>query len=98
MKDNSVLRLGGAMAILIGSSELFASVGYLFLPPSCARLQRAGFLPAYAANPGLLNSIFWSEVIVGIFGLQWCQLWLRWCTGRSEGWTRGRQPWQLAVL
>jgi hypothetical protein len=97
MKDNSVLRLGGAMAILIGLAKLFASVGYLFLPPEL-RQTAAGpvFLPAYAANPGLLNSIFWSEALVGIFGLAVVPALAAVVHERSEGWTRWASTLALA--
>jgi hypothetical protein len=97
MKDNSVLRLGGAMAILLGIAKLFSSVGYLLLPAALRQTAKgAVLLPAYAQSPGLLNAIFWSEALVGIFGLAVVPALASLVHSRSEGWTRWASTLALA--
>jgi hypothetical protein len=89
MKDNSVFRLGGAMAILLGIAKLLSSVGYLLLPAAQRQTAKGPvFLPSYAQSPGLLNAIFWSEALVGIFGLAVVPALASLVHSRSEGWTR----------
>jgi hypothetical protein len=97
MKDNSVLRLGGAMAILLGLAKLLSSVLFLLLPEALRQTAKGPvFLPAYAQNPGLLNAFFWSEALVGIFGLAVVPALASLVHSRSEGWTRWASNLALA--
>jgi len=97
MKDNSVLRLGGAMAILLGIAKVLSSVGYLLLPEALRQTAKGPvLLPAYAQNPGMLNAIFWSEALVGIFGLAVVPALASLVHRRSEGWTRWASTLALA--
>jgi hypothetical protein len=89
MKDNSVFKLGGAMAVLLGLAKLLTGVGYLLLP--AAQRQTASgpvFLPSYAQGHALLNAIFWSEALVGIFGLGVVPALASLVRSENEGWTR----------
>jgi hypothetical protein len=97
MKDNSVLRLGGAMAVLLGIAKLFSSIGYLLLPVAQRQTAKGPvFLPSYAQGHGLLNAIFWSEALVGIFGLAVVPALASVVHGRSEGWIRWASTLALA--
>lgn len=89
MKDNSVFKLGGAMAILIGLEKLLASIGFLLLP-AAQRQTAAGvvFLPSYAEGHALLNTVFWGEALVGVFGLAVVPALAALVRGKGEGWLR----------
>jgi hypothetical protein len=89
MKDNSVFTLGGAMAVLIGLIRLLTSIGFLLLPAE-QRQTAAGpvFLPSYAQGHVLLNSIFWGEALVGVFGLAVVPALAALVRGKGEGWLR----------
>ena len=70
MKDNSLLKLGGMCAILLGVAKVLSAGIYLMLAPDLrAEVPAARFLPAFAQNPSLLISFFWVETLVGILGL-----------------------------
>lgn len=87
MKDNSLLKLGGACAVLLGIAKIVSAVGYLLLPPEQrAAVPGVKFLPSFAANPTLLLTVFWAEAIVGILGLVVVPAISRQLRAENEGW------------
>jgi len=70
MKDNSILKLGGICAILLGISKIASSGIYLVLDANLrAEVPAAKFLPAFADHPSLLLILFWVETLVGVLGV-----------------------------
>ena len=70
MKKNNLFMVGGVFAILIGLTKIWSAIAYLIIPmDQRATVPGKIFLPAYAQNPGVINSLFWAEAIVGVFGL-----------------------------
>jgi hypothetical protein len=70
MNKRNLFTVGGLFSILLGLTKIWSGIGYLIIPVD----QRAGvpgktFLPAYAQGHALLNSVFWAEALVGVFGL-----------------------------
>ena len=89
MKDDSVLKLGGACAILLGIAKILSGVGYLVLPPE-QRVLSPGveFLPSFAQNSSLLMAVFWVEAAIGLLGLAVVPALSGLVRSMSEGWVR----------
>ncbi len=87
MKDNSLLKLGGACAILLGVLKIVGSLTYLVLPVDL-RAEVAGkiFLPAFADHPGALLVLFWTEALVGILGLAFVPALVALVREENDGW------------
>jgi hypothetical protein len=89
MKDNSVLKLGGLCAVLLGSARILSSAIYLFLAPDLrAEVPAAKFLPAFAQNPSLLTSFFWIEILAGVLGVAVIPAFSSLVRSLNEGWVR----------
>ncbi len=89
MKDNSVLRLGGACAILLGIVGALGSLTYLLLPAD----QRLGvpasrILPSITQGATLLNIQFMELVLVGLLGLAVVPAVSELVRKGNEGWLR----------
>jgi hypothetical protein len=70
MKKNNLYSVGGLFAILLGLTKIWSGIGYLIIPvDQRATVPGKTFLPAYALGHGALNSLFWAEALVGVFGL-----------------------------
>lgn len=68
--DDSLVRLGGMAAFLLGITRVLAGGAYLLLPAE-QRLTSPGptFLPSFAQDSSVLMSIFWIETAAAIIGL-----------------------------
>jgi len=90
MNKQNLYSVGGLFAILLGLTKIWTAISYLIIPAD----QRAAvpgkvFLPAYAQGHGLLNSLFWAEALVGVFGLAIVPALARWLVNqRNEGWVK----------
>ncbi len=90
MKKQNLYLVGGLFAILLGLTKIWSGIGYLIIPAD----QRATvpgkiFLPAYAQGHGLLNSVFWAEALVGVFGLAIVPALAKFLTNEeNEGWIK----------
>lgn len=89
MKQNSVSRLGGVCAILLGVVSTLAGITYLFLPPE-QRLEVPGaqLLPSYAANTTIVNLISCELALIGILGLAIVPAISQLVQSENEGWVR----------
>lgn len=89
MKDNSILKLGGLCAILLGIAKLISGAGFLLLPPD-QRVLTAGvnFLPSFAQDSSLLMVVFWAEAAVGVLGLAVVPAMSSLVRSQNEGWVR----------
>lgn len=89
MKDNSLLKLGGMCAILLGIAKVLSAGIYLMLAPDLrAEVPAARFLPAFANNSSMLISFFWVETLVGVLGLAVVPALSSLVKSTNEGWTR----------
>jgi hypothetical protein len=90
MNKHNLFSVGGLFAILLGLTKVWTGISYLTIPAD----QRAAmpgkvFLPAYAQGHGLLNSLFWAEALVGVFGLAIVPALAKWLVDqRNEGWVK----------
>ena len=87
MKDDSLQKLGGMCAILVGITGALAALAYLFLPAE----QRLGvpaatILPSYVQGPVLLNIEFLLLALAGIFGLGAVPAITQLVRSHGEGW------------
>ena len=89
MKDNSLLKLGGACAILLGIAKFLASIAYFVVPPE-QRLTVPGaqLLPSFAQGSTFLMAIFWLEALVGVLGLAVVPALSSLVRTANEGWVR----------
>lgn len=89
MVDKSLLKLGGACAILLGVAKLIASAAYFVVPPE-QRLSVPGtlFLPSFAQDSTFLMTIFWLEALVGVLGLAVIPAMSGLVRAANEGWVR----------
>ena len=89
MKDNSVLKVGGTFAILLGIAKFVATVAYFIVPPE-QRLDVPGvqLLPSVAKDSTVLFLIFWLEAFAGVVGLGVVPAVSRLVRDKSEGWVR----------
>src|SRR5438105_15524437 len=90
MQDNSLLKLGGTAAILLGLVNMAGTILYFLLPAD----QRAA-MPAAAILPSMVKDgatvlylIFWSQAIVGMLGLVAVPALSRMVPKAPEGWIR----------
>jgi FtsH-binding integral membrane protein len=89
MKDDSLFKLGGICAILLGVAKIFSSGIYLTLAPDLrAEVPAAKFLPAFAQNSSSLITFFWIEAFVGVLGLAVIPALSSVVKPRNEGWVR----------
>jgi len=89
MKGNSVLKLGGMCAILLGIAKVLSGAGYLLLSPEQRVLSTgANFLPSFAQDSSLLMAVFWVEAAVGILGLAVVPAMSSVVHSMNEGWVR----------
>jgi hypothetical protein len=87
MKDNSLLKLGGIFALLLGVIKVVGSLAYLVLPANLrAEVPGPVFLPAFASNPTPLMILFWEEALVGILGLGFVPALVALVKDQNEGW------------
>lgn len=90
MNKHNLLSVGGLFAILVGIIKIWSGVSYLLIPAD----QRAAvpgkvFLPAYAGGHAVLNSLFWGEALVGVFGLAIVPALAKLLVNeRNEGWVK----------
>lgn len=89
MKDNSLLKLGGTCAILLGIVNGLTSVLYFLIPPAQrAEVPAAQILPSVAQDATFLMLLFWSQVAVGILGVAVVPALARLVQEANEGWVR----------
>jgi hypothetical protein len=70
VKHDSLLKLGGLCAILLGIVNGLSSIFYLLLPPEQrAAVPAAQILPSVAEGATLLMITFYAQAIVGVLGL-----------------------------
>lgn len=87
MKDGSVFKVAGLFAILLGIAKIISPILYLLMDPNLhAEVPGKTFLPAFADHPNLLLAFFWSEALVGIFGLALVPGITAMMKGKNEGW------------
>ena len=89
MKDNSLLKLGGTCAVLLGITGALASLTYLLLPAD----QRLGvpaarILPSIAQGSMLLNLQFLELTLMGVFGLAVVPALSELVRAENAGWVR----------
>jgi hypothetical protein len=89
MKDNTVLKLGGTCAILLGITGALGSLTYLLLPAD----QRLGvpaarILPSIVQGSTLLNIQFLELVVLGVLGLAVVPAISELVRAGHEGWVR----------
>lgn len=89
MKDNSLFKLGGACAILLGIFDALSSITYLLLPAD----QRLGvpaakILPAIAQGAPLLKLQLLELAFIGILGLIVVPAFTELFSAQNEGWVR----------
>jgi Domain of unknown function (DUF4386) len=89
MMDRSVFKVAGLFAILIGIAKIVSPVLYILMDPNLhAEVPAKTFLPAFADHPSLLLAFFWSEALVGIFGLALIPGISALMKGKNEGWIK----------
>jgi len=87
MKDGSVFKVAGLFAILLGIAKIVSPILYVLMDPNLhAEVPAKTFLPAFADHPNLLLAFFWSEALVGIFGLAVVPGVKALMKGKNEGW------------
>ena len=87
MKDGSVFKVAGLFAILLGIAKIVSPILYILMDPNLhAEVPAKTFLPAFADHPNLLLAFFWSEALVGIFGLAVVTGVKALMKGKNEGW------------
>jgi hypothetical protein len=87
MKDGSVFKVAGLFAILLGIAKIVSPILYILMDPNLhAEVPGKTFLPAFADHPNLLLAFFWSEALVGIFGLALVPGVNALMKGKNEGW------------
>ncbi len=87
MKDDSLLKVGGLFAILLGIAKIISPILYIIMPANLhAEVPAKTFLPAFADHPDLLLAFFWVEALVGIMGLAVIPAINSLVKGRNEGW------------
>ena len=89
MKDNSLFRLGGACAILLGIVSALSGITYLLLPAD----QRLGvpaakILPSIAQGAPLLKLQLLELALTGVFGLIVVPAFAVLFSSENEGWVR----------
>src|SRR5512143_3342061 len=89
MKDNTLLKLGGLLAIVLGIAKLLAAALYFVVPPE-QRLDVPGavLLPSVAKDSTMLFAIFWLESLAGILGLAVVPAVTALVRSNNEGWTK----------
>ncbi len=90
MKKNNLYIVAGLMSILIGIIKIWSAIAYLIIPADQrATVPGKVFLPAYAGNPGMINSLFWAEALVGVLGLAVIPALVKLLTtDENEGWVK----------
>jgi hypothetical protein len=89
MKDNSLLKLGGACAILLGVVNASSSLLYFFIPAEQRAAQPAAvILPSIAQGAPFLIILFWTQAIVGILGMVVVPALSRIFQNVNAGWVR----------
>ena len=87
MKDRSVFVVAGIFAILLGIAKIISPILYILMDPNLhAEIPAKTFLPAFADHPSLLLAFFWSEALVGIFGLAVVPGVNALLKGKNQGW------------
>lgn len=87
MKDGSVFKVAGLFAILLGIAKIVSPILYILMDPNLhAEVPAKSFLPAFADHPNLLLAFFWSEALVGVFGLAIIPGVKALMKGENEGW------------
>jgi hypothetical protein len=89
MKDNSLFKLGGACAILLGIVDALSGITYLLLPAD----QRLGvpaarILPSIAQGAPLLKLQILELALIGVLGLAVVPAFSELFAARNEGWVR----------
>jgi hypothetical protein len=70
MKPNQILRYGGKSAIVVGVTNLLASLAYLLLPAAQKLGSRgADLLPSVAQNSTMLILLHLCFAVIGVFGI-----------------------------
>lgn len=89
MKDNSLLRLGGICAILLGIIVALSSLLYFVIPAEQRAAQPAAvILPSIAQGATFLIILFWTQAIIGVLGLAVVPALSRLVEDVNEGWVR----------
>lgn len=89
MKDNSLLKLGGACAILLGVVNAVGGLLYFVIPAEQRAAQPAAIiLPSIAQGATFLIILFWTQAIVGILGMLVAPALSRLVQNMNEGWVR----------
>jgi Domain of unknown function (DUF4386) len=87
MKDGSVFKVAGLFAILLGLAKIVSPILYVLMDPNLhAEMPAKVFLPAFADHPDLLLAFFWTEALVGVFGLAIIQGVNGLVKGKNDGW------------
>jgi hypothetical protein len=86
---DSLVRLGGTAAFLLGITRVLAGGTYLLLPAE-QRLTSPGpqFLPSFAQDSSVLMAIFWIETAAAVIGLLVIPAVTSRVRGVHEGWAR----------
>ena len=89
MKNNTLSKLGGTCAILLGISYIVVGITYVLLPAE----QRAGgdpakFLPSFAQSPTLLTIQYWAFALGAVLALAAVPAISESVRSASEGWVR----------
>lgn len=89
MKDGSVFKVAGLFAILLGIAKIVSPLLYILMDPNLhAEVPAKTFLPAFADHPSLLVAFFWTEALVGVFGLAIVPGVAAMMEGHNDGWIK----------
>jgi len=87
MKDNSLIKIGAFLALLMGIVKIIDPILYLIMPAQLrAEVPAPVFLPAFNQDPSLLMAFFWLEALVGIIGIGLVPVLSSLVRQKSEGW------------
>ncbi len=89
MKNNSLLKLGGACAVLLGVVNALSGLLYFVIPAEQRAAQPAAvILPSIAQGATFLIILFWTQAIIGILGMVVVPALSRLVQNVNEGWVR----------
>jgi Domain of unknown function (DUF4386) len=93
MKDNTLSKLGGTCAILVGLAIIVIGITYLPLPPEQQQIvglytNPGAFLDSFANSPTLLTVEFWAEVLEALLAIAAVLAISQTMRSANDGWVR----------